>query len=141
MATKPTVGNEYHTESTYDGAEAEGEWLKPVDSMTVRGVLEKAFLTENEEGKIVPAYGIRDEEGALWLIGEKASFKKAIRNQRLGTSIVVTFIEKVPMMKDGKKTSKNFWRCSLESKRDGKGDAVQDVLVTDFKSRGEALPF
>ena len=141
MATTKPAATDFHTEETYDGNELDGEWLKPVESMTVRGTLERAFLVENEEGKLQPAYGIRDDEGAMWLIGERASFKKAMRTQRMGTNVILTFIEKVPMMKDGKKTSKNFWRTSLESKRDGKGDSVQDVLIRDFKSRGEALPF
>lgn len=118
----------------------EGEFVDPQEGLTVEGRLKRAFATEGEYG-IQAAYALEGRwylkngkgeeattgEGTI-LIGEKAFFRDAIRDEKLGTNIRVVFNEKVPLEKKGKKTGQTMWRGDFFSRADGDGKTVRAVL-------------
>ena len=132
-----------HNEAVYDSAEQQdGEWITPDEKAVIEGVIERAFLFKDTRDNFAVGYAVRDPSSKMvQLIGEKASFKNAIRALKIGTAIKLTFIEKVDITKNGKPTGHTFWRCNLESDRAGKGPTILEVLKADYEAQNNALPF
>lgn len=127
--------------------ELEGEWVEAKEGLVVEGKLERAFATADEGGLNPRAcYAVRGRmswpgadgkpsataEG-VFLLGERAAFKSAIRELKLGTSVRLTFIAKEPILRGGKKTGMEMWRMKFQSKRDGRGEPVERALYTYWR--------
>jgi len=106
--------------------------------MVIEGELTRTFFVppENPTGKPVPAYEVKDSDGNVWLIGEKASFKQAIRATNIGTTIRVTYDKKVKLDK-----GRTLWVCKFATKNDGKGERVIDALKKLYADAMNAVPF
>lgn len=128
--------------------ELDGEWVEVKEGLQLTGTLERAFATMNEDGGQPRAcYAIKGtlswpgaKEGdprvtaeGVHLLGERAAFKQAIRELKLGTSVRITFIAKEPIMRGGKKTGQEMWKLKFQSKRDGRGETVERALFTYWK--------
>lgn len=136
MAEKLYTGKEWQDRDT--AGDLEGEFVDPVENLTVEGKLFRAFATEGEFG-IQAAYAIRGiysvGEGkepmtveGVHLVGEKAFFRDAIREVKLGTSVRITFLKKEPIERKGKKTGQSMWRGKFADKADGDGITVRAAL-------------
>lgn len=113
----------------------DGEWVTDiVPGLTVTGKLERAFLTDGEYG-MQPAYAIRGQRkqgdsiiDGVHLIGEKASFKEAMRELTLGSSVQLSFTEKKAIVdKKGKKKG-DMWLTKLRFVPNKEGKPVREVL-------------
>lgn len=108
---------DWQRQDTIDEATArEGEWVEPAPGVELEGVLERAFAMkdENNPGQFRACYSYRDAKGDVWLFGERAAFKDAIRALRITTPIRIKFLKKVELENaKGKKTGKTPWRVEF----------------------------
>lgn len=119
--------------------ELEGEWVEVVPGLVVEGTLLRAFATADDDGtnlracyavKGVARWENKAEAAGTFLLGEKAAFKQAIRELKLGTSVRLSYLGKEPITRNGKKTGMDMWKLRFQSKRDGTGETVEKALFT-----------
>ena len=140
------AGGGWHDEQL--AGELDGEWVEAKPGLSVEGELLRAFATLNEEDGMPRAcYAVKGtmtwpgaKEGApkasaegTFLFGERAAFKQAIRELKLGTHVRLTFLSKEPVLANGKKTNREMWRMKFQSKRNGQGEGVEKALYTYWK--------
>jgi len=126
--------------------ELDGEWVEAKEGLTIEGKLVRAFCTAQEGEAPRACYAVKGtqkqgekvEEG-VWLFGERAAFKSAIRELQLDTTIRLTFLQLEPIMRNGKKTTLEMWKVKFQSKRDGRGEKVEKALLTYWKRNFPAL--
>jgi hypothetical protein len=107
----------------------DGEWVQPVVGTVVSGKLVRAFQVKQADGEVTNAYGIRDDDNAVWLVGERAAFAAAIQATRLGTDVFLRFDGKEALEdKAGRKTGRTIWRVTFATKRNGKGQLASEAL-------------
>jgi len=139
---------EYQKEQTASGegyAESSAEWVEPGEGVEIEGILMRAFLfPDTEKHKLVPGYEIHASDGAQWLLGERAAYKQAIRAQKLGSEIKISFGKKIKLKDDkGKASGKTMWTVEFLSKRNGVGAVVLDELKAEYErlKNKEEVPF
>lgn len=134
------TGKEWQDEQL--AGELDGEWVEVKEGLKLEGELVRAFATMNEEsGQPRACYAIKGTQSwpggavaeGVFLLGERAAFKQAIRELRLGTSVRITFLTKEPVLANGKKTGREMWKMKFQSKRDGRGEPVEKALYTYWK--------
>lgn len=140
---KTNEANAWVKQDTIDEATAqEGDWLTPVPGAEVEGRIERAFVTKNEgDDGFRACYGVRGEgeKGVLVLVGERASFKRAIRELAMTTPIRIKFTGKVELKTAaGKKTGKTPWRVEFFARP---SDALpnSNSVKAELKKSYEAL--
>lgn len=128
---------------------APAEWIEPAEGTVIEGTLMRAFVIPDQLGGAKAyraAYVVADAQGNEWTFGEKAAFKKAIREQYMGIGLRITFLKKERMVdpKTKKLGAKSIWRCTLETQGEGVGEFVLDALKkshAELVARGEDVPF
>lgn len=131
--------------ATGEGYESKAEWVEPAEGVEIEGLLMRGFLfLDTERNKLTPAYEIHAADGGQWLLGERAAYKQAIRAQKLGSTIKISFAKKIKLKDEkGKTTGKTMWQVDFFSKRDGVGLPVIDELKADYlrHKNKEEVPF
>lgn len=133
------TGSEWKDEQL--AGELDGEWVEAKEGLTLEGKLVRAFCTA-EEGGINPraCYALKgtlklgaDVKEGVWLFGERAAFKQPIRELKLDTTVRLTFLQKEPIVRNGKATTLTMWKMKFQSKRDGRGELVEKALLTYWR--------
>ncbi len=144
VPTPPVLPEGFAAKET--AGDLDGEWVTPGVGTVIQGRLVKAFTYDGDNG-LQAAYGVRDAAGDLWLFSERASYREAMRQQRLGSEIFLSFNEKVDILdKNEKKTGKSMWLTTMGSKDDGRGSLVAEELerfnkVATTQGKSADVPF
>jgi len=111
------------------GGNLEGEFFDAEDGATLSGKLEGVFSLDGKYGARA-VFRIRQADGTLALLSEKAAYRNALLAQRVGTTVFLEFVGKEDIVnrKTGKKTGQSVWKVNLAGDGKGKGAMLSDLL-------------